>query len=45
MNEVMNELMLVVSTISSLLAGITAIAAEMRMRRRGRIGADASQKT
>jgi hypothetical protein len=31
-----NELMLVISTISSVLAGMTAVAGEMRMRRRER---------
>jgi hypothetical protein len=33
--------MLVVSTLSSVLAGATAVAAEIRVRRRDRIGSDA----
>ena len=32
----MNELMLIISTISSVLAGVTALVGEMRARRRNR---------
>jgi hypothetical protein len=32
----MNELMLIISTISSVLAGVTALAGEMRAQRRNR---------
>jgi hypothetical protein len=37
MNELANELMLIISTISTVLAGVTALVSEMRMRRRDRI--------
>jgi hypothetical protein len=40
-NELVNELMLVISTIASVLAGVTAVAAEIRMRRRSCYGAEA----
>jgi hypothetical protein len=41
-NEWMHELMLVVSTFSSVLAGVTAIAGEIRVRRRDRVGSNAA---
>ena len=37
MNELANELMLIISTISTVLAGVTALVSELRMRRRDRI--------
>jgi hypothetical protein len=42
-NVLANELMLIVSTISSVLAGIAAVAGEMRVRRRDRGAADPAQ--
>ena len=36
MNEMVNELMLIISTVSSVLAGVTALASEVRARRRDR---------
>jgi hypothetical protein len=43
MNEWAHELMLVISTISSVLAGITALVGEMRMRRLDRVVAAAPE--
>lgn len=43
MNELVNELMLIISTISSVLAGATALVSEVRMRRRDRIVSNASE--
>ena len=37
MNESVNELTLIISTISTVLARVTAVVSEMRMRRRDRI--------
>ena len=37
MNELVKELMLIISTIATVLAGVTALVNEMRMRRRDRI--------
>lgn len=37
MNELVNELMLIISTISTVLAGATALASEMRIRRQHRV--------
>jgi hypothetical protein len=42
-NELVNELMLIISTISSVLAGATALVSEVRMRRRDRIVSNASE--
>jgi hypothetical protein len=43
MNELVNELMLIISTISAVLAGATALVSEMRMRRRDRVISDAPE--
>ena len=42
LNELVNELMLIISTISSVLAGATTLVSEVRMRRRDRIVSNAS---
>ena len=42
MNELVNELMLIISTISSVLAGATTLVSEVRMRRLDRIVSNAS---
>ena len=42
MNELVNELMLIISTISSVLASATTLVSEVRMRRRDRIVSNAS---
>ena len=42
MNELVNELMLIISTISSVLAGATTLVSEVRMRRRDRLVSNAS---
>ena len=42
MNELVKELMLIISTIATVLAGVTALVSEMRMRRRDRIVSNAS---
>ena len=41
-NELVNELMLIISTISSVLASATTLVSEVRMRRRDRIVSNAS---
>ena len=40
MSETMNELMLVISTISSVTAGVTALIGEIRARRQDRVVSD-----
>ena len=45
MNELVNELMLIISTISTVLAGATALANEVRMRRRDRIVSSAPENS
>jgi len=42
-NELVNELMLIISTISSVLASATTLVSEVRMRRRDRIVSNASE--
>ena len=42
LNELVNELMLIISAISSVLAGATTLVSEVRMRRRDRIVSNAS---
>ena len=42
-NELVNELMLIILTISSVLAAATALVSEVRMRRRDRIVSNASE--
>ena len=42
LNELVNELMLIISTISSVLAGATTLVSEVRMRRLDRIVSNAS---
>jgi hypothetical protein len=42
-NELVNELMLIISTIASVMAGITALVSEVRMRRRDRIVSNPSE--
>jgi len=45
MNEVVNELMLIISTISTVLASATALASEIRTRRRHRVISDALENS
>ena len=42
MNELMHDLMLIVSTVSSVLAGLAALAGEIRARRRHRVLSEGS---